>query len=95
MYMKEHGIKEILCHMASEPKMMNSILLCSSTQPTLMQLTAKSLRTMKHLSNRMMLLNSITENQPDAFPNKVNFSKIDAVDPYNQNLMFKIVHFQH
>ena len=35
-------------------------------------------------------LSSISENQPDAFPNKVYFSKIDAVDPYNQNLMFKV-----
>ena len=67
MHMKEHGVKEILCHIAFEPKMMNSILLCSSTQQTLIQLTTKSLLTMKHLSNRMMLLSSISENQPDVF----------------------------
>ena len=95
MYMNEHGVKEILCHMVSEPKMMNSILLYSSTQPTLMQLTTKSLGTMKHLSNRMMHLSSINENKQDTFPSKVYFSKIDAVVPYKQNLMFKLVHFQH
>ena len=33
IHMKKYKVKEILCHMASEPKMMNFILLCYSTQP--------------------------------------------------------------
>ena len=35
-------------------------------------------------------LSSISANQANAFPAPVTFSKVDAVDPYNTNLLFKV-----